>query len=325
MIGEFDIIRQCFVPLASSEAALGLSDDAALITPPAGLALVATADAMISGVHFLPDDPPETVGRKLLRVNLSDLAAMGAAPLGYLLTCAWPKEWDQDWIAAFARGLGEDQERFGISLLGGDTTSGPGPLSLSLTALGSVAPDQVLKRSSASAGERILVSGTLGDGAFGLLVRYGRLTGLSDAALEALTQAYRLPTPRLQLGRALAQDGLAAACLDISDGLVADLGHICEASGLGARIHAESIPLSPAVQEAVAMDLESFPLALTGGDDYELCFTVAADQVGRVKTLSETLGLPLTEIGEMVRGEGVAVLDRDGAELALDHPGWTHF
>lgn len=325
MIGEFDIIRQCFAPLASSEAALGLSDDAALITPPAGLALVATADAMISGVHFLPDDPPETVGRKLLRVNLSDLAAMGAAPLGYLLTCAWPKEWDQDWIAAFARGLGEDQERFGISLLGGDTTSGPGPLSLSLTALGSVAPDQVLKRSSASAGERILVSGTLGDGAFGLLVRYGRLTGLSDAALEALTQAYRLPTPRLQLGRALAQDGLAAACLDISDGLVADLGHICEASGLGARIHAESIPLSPAVQEAVAMDLESFPLALTGGDDYELCFTVAADQVGRVKTLSETLGLPLTEIGEMVQGEGVAVLDRDGAVLALDHPGWTHF
>ncbi|MEQ8652275.1 MAG: thiamine-phosphate kinase [Kiloniellales bacterium] len=325
MVGEFDIIRQCFAPLASSDAALGLSDDAALIMPPAGLALVATADAMISGVHFLPDDPPETVGRKLLRVNLSDLAAMGAAPLGYLLTCAWPKDWDQDWIAAFARGLGEDQERFGISLLGGDTTSGPGPLCLSLTALGSVAPDQVLKRSSASAGERILVSGTLGDGAFGLLVRYGRLGGLSDATLEALTQAYRLPTPRLQLGRALAQDGLAAACLDISDGLVADLGHICEASGLGARIHAESIPLSPAVQEAVAMDLESFPLALTGGDDYELCFTVAADQVGRVKALSQTLGLPLTEIGEMVQGEGVAVLDRDGAVLALDHPGWTHF
>ncbi len=153
MAGEFDIIRNCFAPLASSEAALGLLDDAALIIPPAGAALVATADAMISGVHFLPDDPPETVGCKLLRVNLSDLAAMGAVPLGYLLTCAWPKDWDQDWIAAFASGLADDQERFGISLLGGDTTSGPGPLCLSLTALGSVAPQQALKRSGARAGD----------------------------------------------------------------------------------------------------------------------------------------------------------------------------
>lgn len=325
MAGEFDIIRTCFAPLADSEAALGLLDDAALIVPPEGTALVATADAMISGVHFLPDDPPETVGCKLLRVNLSDLAAMGAAPLGYLLTCAWPKDWDQDWIAAFARGLAGDQERFGISLLGGDTTSGPGPLSLSLTALGSVAPPQALRRSGARAGDRVFVSGTLGDGAFGLLVRNGRLTNLSDASLQDLTEAYRLPMPRLALGQALAAGGLATACLDISDGLLADLGHICEASGLGARIGAERVPLSPAVQEAVASDLESFPLALTGGDDYELCFTVAPDRVEAVTGLAKTSGLALTEIGEMIQGQGVSVLDRDGAALAFDHRGWTHF
>ncbi len=325
MAGEFDIIRRCFAPLASSEAALGLLDDAALITPPEGRALVATADAMISGIHFLPDDPPETVGRKLLRVNLSDLAAMGAEPLGYLLTCAWPKDWNQDWIAAFAGGLGEDQERFGIALLGGDTTSGPGPLSLSLTALGSVLPGLALRRGGARVGDRVIVSGTLGDGAFGLLVRYGRLTNLSEASLQSLTEAYRLPDPRLDLGQALAQTGLATACLDISDGLVADLGHICEASGLGARIQAERIPLSTAVQEAVAADLESFPLALTGGDDYELCFTVAPKDLATLAALSEPSGLALTEVGEVIEGTGVAVLDRDGAPLALEHSGWTHF
>ncbi len=325
MAGEFDIIRRCFAPLATSESAFGLTDDAALITPPPGHALVATADAMISGIHFLPDDPAETVGRKLLRVNLSDLAAMGAQPIGYLLTCAWPKGWDQDWIADFARGLGLDQERYGVSLLGGDTTSGPGPMSLSLTALGSVEPDRALRRSGARAGDRVLVSGTLGNAAFGLLVRYGRLLDLSEAAQGRLTESYRLPEPRLALGRALATGGLATACLDVSDGLVADLGHICEVSGLGARVLAERIPLSPEVQEAVALDLESFPLALTGGDDYELCFTVAPERLDEVSALSQSLGIALTDIGEMVAGEGVAVLDRDGTPLTLERGGWTHF
>ncbi len=325
MEGEFDIIRRCFAPLARDKGALGLTDDAAVIEPPPGRALVAAADAMISGVHFLPDDPAESVGRKLLRVNLSDLAAMGAEPLGYLLTCCWPKDWDQDWIVAFARGLGLDQERFGISLLGGDTTSGPGPMSLSLTALGSVEPGRALLRSGARAGDRILVSGSLGDGAFGLLVRTGRLSGLSQASLDRLTQAYRLPEPRLALGRALAQHSLASACLDISDGLVGDLGHICEASGLGACIRADRIPLSEAVQEAVADNLESFPLVLTGGDDYELCFTVAPERLADAGALAEACEVALTEIGEMTEGAGVTVLNRDGEPLRLERSGWTHF
>ncbi len=325
MAGEFDIIRTCFAPLATSEAALGLTDDAALIQPPAGRALVATADAIISGVHFLPDDPPDSVARKLLRVNLSDLAAMGAEPLGYLLTCAWPKDWDQAWIAAFAEGLGQDQEAFGIALLGGDTTSGPGPLTFSLTALGSVEPKLALKRSGAQAGDRVFVSGTLGDAAFGLQVRSGRLLTLSDESAEALSDAYRLPQPRLALGRALAKQTLATACLDISDGLLADLGHICEASGLAAQVQAEKIPLSPAVQETVAADLDSFPLTITGGDDYELCFTVTPDKLAAVAALSETLAIPLSEIGALSEGHGVTLLDRDGAVVPIAARGWTHF
>ncbi len=325
MAGEFDIIRRCFAPLADSEAALGLTDDAAVFAPPEGRALVATADAMISGVHFLPDDPAETVGRKLLRVNLSDLAAMGAEPLGYLLTCAWPKDWDQDWIAAFAQGLAADQATFGITLLGGDTISGPRPLSLSLTALGSIEPWAALTRSGAKSGDRIMVSGALGDGALGLLVRQGHLPGLSDTHEQHLTRSYRLPEPRLSLGRALSRQALATACLDISDGLVADLGHICEASGLGAEVHADRIPLSTAGQEAVAADLDSFPLILTGGDDYELCFTVTPERLGEIQALSQVCGTPLAEIGVMTSGVGVRVLDRDGETMSLQTKGWTHF
>ncbi|GAB5471853.1 MAG: thiamine-phosphate kinase [Rhodospirillales bacterium] len=323
--GEFETIARYFAPLADSPAALGLGNDAAVLAPPAGRDLVLTADAMIAGVHFLPDDPPETVGRKLLRVNLSDLAAMGAAPLGYLLTCAWPRDVEEAWIAAFAAGLAEDQARFAIQLLGGDTTSGPGPLSLSLTALGSVAPGRALPRSGAKAGDEVLVSGTIGDGALGLLARQGRLSGLSPENERYLTARYRLPEPRLALGRALAEAGLATACLDVSDGLVADLGHIAETSGLGAEIEAAAVPLSAAAQEVVADDLARFPLLLSGGDDYELCFTVAPGSLEAVLAAAERAEMAVSRIGRMVPGEGVRVLDRDRQPLTLDRGGWQHF
>jgi len=323
--GEFGIVRRCFAPLAKGEAALGLGDDAAVFSPPPGRSLVATADAMISGVHFLPDDPPDTIARKLLRVNLSDLAAMGAEPLGYLLTCAWPKGWKEDWIEGFAQGLAEDQERYGIALLGGDTVGTPGTLSLSLTALGTVEAGRAMTRSGARVGDSVFVSGTLGRAAFGLLVRRGGLLGLNQDLRTALTEAYRLPDPRLDLGRALVEKRLATACLDVSDGLLADLGHICQASGLGAVLWSEHLPLSEPVQEAVAEDLETFPLVLTGGDDYELCFTAAPGAAEELMSLAQQLGLPLTQVGEMQGGSGVRVLDRDGNALIVQAEGWQHF
>ncbi len=325
MAGEFETIARYFAPLAADPAALGLIDDAAILTPPAGRQLVLTADAMISGVHFLPDDPPDTVGRKLLRVNLSDLAAMGAVPLGYLLTCAWPKGWEEAWIAAFAEGLAADQAAFGITLLGGDTTSGPGPMSLSLTAVGSIAPGKALRRSGARDGDLVMVSGTIGDGALGLLARRGRLAALPQATQEALTQRYRLPEPRLALGKALSDRGLATACLDISDGLIADLGHIAKASGVGAVVEAARLPLSPAVQDVVAEDLDAISLVLSGGDDYELCFTVAVNNLKAVQALAGDCGHGITLVGRIRAGEGVSLLDRDGRPLDVQQAGWTHF
>lgn len=325
MRGEFEIIARHFAPLAEDAAALGLKDDAALLTPPPGRSLVLTLDTMIAGVHYLPSDPPDSVGRKLLRVNLSDLAAMGAEPLGYLLSTAWPKDWQEDWIAGFCAGLAEDQRRYGLSLLGGDTTSGPGPTTLSLTALGSVAPGRALTRSGARAGDLVMVSGSIGDGALGLLALTGQLPEVSAESCAFLAGRYRLPQPRLDLGAALSAEGLASACLDVSDGLVADLGHIAEASGLAATLEAARVPLSRAAQEAVAQDLERFPLALTGGDDYELCFTLPPEKAAAAAAAATRCGLAVTEIGRMDAGSGVRVLDRDGEPLALTRSGWTHF
>jgi thiamine-monophosphate kinase len=326
VIGEFEMIARYFAPLADGQpAALGLIDDAAVLMPPAGRELVLTADAMVAGVHFLPHDPAGTVAQKLLRVNLSDLAAMGAAPLGYLLTCAWPRDVEESWVAAFAAGLALDQRHFGLSVLGGDMTATPGPLTFSLTAIGHVEPGRALRRSRARAGDRIYVSGTIGDGALGLLVLSRRLHGLSADCTDYLAERYRRPEPRLALGIALAESGLATACLDVSDGLAADLGHIARRSGLGAKVKARRVPLSAAAKQALAENLDLFPLLLTGGDDYELCFTVAEERVSDIEALAQRLELRLTDIGYMTEGEGVQILDRDDRPLTLSRAGWTHF
>ncbi len=326
MLGEFQLIARYFAPLAADEpAALGLADDAAVLAPPPGRELVLTADAMVSGVHFLPDDPADQVARKLLRVNLSDLAAMGARPLGYLLTCCWPKDVDEAWVAVFAAGLLADQATFGLRVLGGDMTSTPGPLTLSLTALGHVAPGRALRRSTARAGDLVCVSGSIGDGALGLGVLTGEWLGLPGDTAGFLADRYRLPRPRLALGQALADSSLATACLDVSDGLVADLGHIGETSGLGAEILAAEVPLSEAARTLLADDVTLFTRVLTGGDDYELCFTLAPERAGELPALAATLELPLTVIGRMSVGAGVRVLDRDGEPLPLGRGGWTHF
>ena len=316
MEDEFAFIARRLRPLATAPGALGLADDAALLDPRPGMQLVLTKDAMVAGVHFLEDDPAGQVARKLLRVNLSDLAAMGAAPIGYLLALARPRVIEDEWLAAFCAGLAEDHAAFGISVLGGDTVSTPGPLTLSLTAIGEVPKGKVLLRNGARSGDDIWVSGTLGDAALGLAVLQGVLE-VAEPVRARLVERYRLPQPRLALGQALR--GLAHAAIDISDGLLADLGHIVEASGLGAEIRAELLPLAapdlPGAQDA----------ALSGGDDYELLFTTPRSRRDAIERLTEKLDLPLTRIGAMQAAAGIRVLDATGAEVHPKHTGWQHF
>jgi thiamine-monophosphate kinase len=314
---EFALIARHFRPLAGA-GALDLADDAALLDAPAGRQLVLAADAMVAGVHFLPDDPPETIGRKLLRVNLSDLAAMGAEPLGYLMTCAFPRGTPEEWIAAFAAGLAEDQRAFGLAVLGGDTVTIDGPACLSLTILGTVAPGAALRRVGARPGDDLWVSGTIGDGALGLLALTGRI------AMDAhLAGRYRLPEPRLSLGSRLA--GLAHAAMDVSDGLVQDLGHLARAGGCGAVLDAQAIPLSGAARSALHRDGALLPLVLTGGDDYELLFAADPAEAASIRGAADAAGVAVTRIGRFVPGEGVTVMDPTGTPLDLPRGGWSHF
>ena len=314
---EFALIARHFRPLAGP-GAVGLSDDAALLDPPAGRQLVLAADAMVAGVHFLPGDPPGAIGRKLLRVNLSDLAAMGAAPLGYLMTCSFAQGTTDEWIAAFVTGLAEDQKEFGITLLGGDTVVTPGPASFSLTILGTVAPGRALMRAGARPGDDVWVSGTIGDGALGLLALTGRLP--TDAHLA---NRYRLPRPRLALGQALA--GIAHAGMDVSDGLAQDLGHLARAAGCAAEIRADAVPLSDAARKALAADPALLARIIGGGDDYELLFAADPADAPRVSAAAEASRTPVTRIGRFLDGEGVSVLDAAGRPLSLPSAGWSHF
>lgn len=321
-MGEFGRIARFFAPLAGP-GALGLLDDAALIDPPRGRQLVVTADAIVAGVHFLPDDPPDLVARKLLRVNLSDLAAMGAVPLYYLMTTALPVSFAEKWLAGFAAGLAADQKAFGISLLGGDSVATPGPATLSLTAIGSIAPGSAVRRNGAIPGDTIYVTGTIGDAALGLGVVTGGLDVADPADRDFLADRYRLPRPRLATGAAL--PGTAHAMQDVSDGLVADLGHICAASGVAGTIDAAAVPLSPAARRALDRDPGLLPKILTGGDDYELLFTSSGDTAAVIAALAQPAGPPITPIGRIAAGSGVRVLDRAGKDIPLAASGFRHF
>ncbi len=317
---EFALIARHFRPLAG-QGALDLADDAAVLDIPAGRRLVIAADAMVEGVHYLPGDPPATVGRKLLRVNLSDLAAMGAAPLGYLMTTVLARGTPDDWIAGFAAGLAEDQRDFGLTVLGGDTAATPGPTCLSLTILGTVAPGAVLRRAGARPGDDVWVSGTIGDGALGLRVLRGELP--ADAQGH-LARRYRLPEPRLALGQGIA--AMAAAGMDVSDGLVQDLGHLCRAAGCGAEIEAAAVPLSAAARDLVVRDPALLASVLTGGDDYELLFAAAPGAAAALLDAAAQASIPITRIGRMVAGPPeVAVTGPDGQPMRLARGGWSHF
>ena len=321
---EFDLIARYFAPLTKGfPGAFALGDDAAVIHPEPGRDIVATADTMVAGIHFFNSDPPAFIARKLLRVNLSDLAAMGARPRYYLLTLALPKDTDAEWVAAFAAGLAEDQEFYGITLAGGDTVATSGPATLTLAALGDVSAGKALRRSGAQKGDRIYVTGTLGDGALGLAVLQGGLAHLSKAHATHLIDRYHLPRPRLAIGRKLID--FAHAAIDISDGLIADLGHVATQSGVGATVEAARLPLSAAVTAALEKDSDLLVTVLGGGDDYELLFTIAQGKEEQLAALAEDEAVKITCIGRIEAMGGVRVLDAQGAEIPLKSTGFRHF
>jgi thiamine-monophosphate kinase len=321
-LDEFARIARFFAPLAAP-GALGLLDDVALIPGPPGEEYVLKTDAIVEGVHYLPDDPPGQVAQKLLRVNLSDLAAKGATPVGYLLMTALPKSRGEDWLAQFAAGLAADQATYGIGLLGGDSVSTAGPATLSVAAIGRIAAGKAVLRSGARVGDGIYVSGTLGDAALGVLVAKGQDLGIGPAERDALIDRYRLPRPRLNLGARLV--GVASGMMDISDGLVADLGHMADASHVGAVIEARHLPLSSAAQAALARDPARLQLVLGGGDDYELLFAAPAGSDAALAALARDTGVAVTRIGRIEAGQGVRVLDQAGRVIDVAVRGYEHF
>jgi thiamine-monophosphate kinase len=324
--GEFAVIGRYFAPLAKGmPGALDLTDDACTWQPPVGEEAVLTVDALIADVHFLRTDPPDLVARKMLRVNLSDLAAKGAKPAGYLMTIAVDRAVDEAWIAAFARGLAEDQATFDIHLMGGDTVKTSGPLSLSLTAIGTVPAGTALRRGGARPGQSLFVTGAIGDGYLGLQVLRNRFFDLSWEHREYLAGRYQLPEPRVAFGQELRRRGLATAAMDVSDGLIADLGHLAETSRCGAILRSADVPLSEAAAELVAAEPVLILDLLAGGDDYEILFAAAPEKRAEIVDLGRSLGLDVTEIGSFVAGDAVTVQDRAGEAIQLSHKGYSHF
>ena len=302
-LNERALIADIFAPLAASTpGALNLKDDAAFLVPPAGKDLVITTDVLVAGVHFFKDDPADTIAAKALRVNLSDLAAKGAEPLGYTLCLALTSETQLEWVRKFARGLRCDQETYDIQLYGGDTVKTPGPLSISITAFGAVDKGAMIQRAGAQAGDHVYVSGTIGDGALGLSVASADkalpLDVLNDDDREYLLERYRLPQPRCALVPSLAR--YANAAMDISDGLIGDIGALVSVSEVSADIMIERIPLSSAVQKLVAGDNTLLQRALCGGDDYEIVCTVAPQYAQEFEECARRCDVRVTNIGAII-------------------------
>ncbi len=323
---EFDIIAEIFAPLAAdADGAFGLKDDAALIDEGP---FVVTKDAIVAGVHFLPKDPFDLVARKLMRVNLSDLAAKGARPLGYFLACVWPSSVKRQQIELFAHGLKEDQDHFRVPLFGGDTTAHrvkSGPATFSATFFGAPPRQGVTRRRGAQAGDDLYVTGVIGDAGLGLkaLQRQEKFTTVDKASLA---MRYHLPEPRLSIGAAIA--GFATASIDVSDGLIADAAHLARASGLRAEIDAVSIPRSTAAGAWVARqpnrwkalaDVASF------GDDYEILFAAPSSMRRSVTVAAKAAKTEVSRIGSITRGEGAALLDENGREITVRAAGFDHF
>lgn len=315
-MGEFDFIARHFRPLAG-EGAMELRNDGATMSLPEGEELVLSSDTMVESLHFLPNDPARTVAQKLLRCNLSDLAAMGSSPRHYMLNVSVPvgRHYDEAWFAEFAAGLAEDQERFGITLLGGDTTGSPSPLMLNVTILGAVRRGETLRRDGSRPGDGVWVTGTLGRAALGLQVRLGKIDDSPDGIL---VQSYRIPSPRV----GLSLYGIVSAAMDISDGLVQDCGHIAEESGTAITLFEEALPLSAEVKAYLPDWRETI---LLGGDDYELLLTCPVEQEKALQAHCRAHAVPVTKIGKVTEGQGVTMLDKNHEPIRFTRTGWQHF
>jgi thiamine-monophosphate kinase len=324
--GEDSLIARYFKPIATDPGAFALIDDAAVLQAQ-GADIVVTTDAIVEGVHFLPDDPPETIARKALRVNLSDLAAKGAQPAGFVLTLAL-RTADDAWLKPFAAALGEDAKSYACPLLGGDTVSTPGPLTISITAFGRVPVGKMIYRKGARPGDRVVVSGTIGDAALGLDILKGGAvaTAIADdaAARQLLVGRYRVPQPRNALAGAIRAH--ASAAMDVSDGLAGDLTKLCAASGVSAVIHTPGIPLSRQAAALVAQRTVGIDALITGGDDYEILCTVPESGFEAFAQDARKAGVPVTPIGAVIAGSAIpSFLDGQGRELALKRRSWSHF
>ena len=324
--GEDALIARYFRPLATDPGAFGLQDDAATLEAGAD-DIVLTTDAIVESVHFLPDDPPDTIARKALRVNLSDLAAKGATPAGFLLTLALRRA-DEIWLEAFARGLGEDALQFGCPLLGGDTVSTPGPLMVSITAFGRVPVGKMVHRSGAQPGDRVVVTGTIGDAALGLdILKQGKVAAAlagDAAARQSLVQRYRVPQPRNALAQAVRDH--AHAAMDVSDGLAGDLAKLCAASGVSAAIDVPSIPVSAAAARLLAQGVADIELLVSGGDDYEILCAIPEEGFGAFADAARLAGVTVTSIGTVIAGASApSFVDGVGRNLALKRSSFSHF
>lgn len=321
--GEFETIRRLLAPLAHPEWGRGLRDDVAVVPSRPGHDLVLTKDVIVEGVHFLSADPLDTVARKLLRVNLSDLAAKGAEPFGYLLACHWSERCGWPERMTFVDGLRADQKAFGVALLGGDTVVTPGPASFSMTLLGWIPKGRTVGRDGARPGDLVFVTGAVGDGWLGLQAAQGKLS-LAPDRLAALIEHYRTPTPRVAFADPIRD--FASASIDVSDGLIADLGHIADASGVRLEIDLELTPRSAAAQawyDGRVDEQAALESLVTGGDDYEIAFTARPADEAALRREAEKRHLRLTRIGQVAAGQGVTARFA-GQPVPIDRPGFTH-
>jgi thiamine-monophosphate kinase len=324
--GEDSLIARYFRPIATDPGAFNLGDDAAVLKAD-GDDIVVTTDAIVEGVHFLADDPPDTVARKALRVNLSDLAAKGATPAGFVLTLAL-RAADDAWLKPFARGLGSDAGLFGCPLLGGDTVSTPGPLMISITAFGRVPPGKMVHRSGAKPGDRVMVTGTIGDASLGLDILRGGAAASAladDAAAKAmLVGRYRVPQPRNALAKAVRDH--ANAAMDVSDGLAGDLAKLCTASGVSAVIDVPGIPLSAAAAKLLARGTVGIDAIVSGGDDYEILCAIPENRFEAFAKAAGVAGVAVTSIGTVIADTSAPrFLDGEGREIALKRLSYSHF
>lgn len=323
---EDSLIARYFKPLATDPGAFNLGDDAALLKA-LGEDIVVTTDAIIEGVHFLAGDPPDTVARKALRVNLSDLAAKGAIPAGFVLTLAL-READHAWLTLFARGLGSDAGLYGCPLLGGDTVSTPGPLMISVTAFGRVPSGKMVHRSGARPGDRVVVTGTIGDAALGLdILKDGAVAGVlakDDAAKAMLVGRYRVPQPRNALAKAVRDH--ASAAMDVSDGLAGDLAKLCRASGVSAAIDAPGIPLSAPAAALLAHGTVGIEAIVSGGDDYEILCTISENRFEAFAKAAALAEVAVASIGTVIAGTSApSFMDAQGREITLKRQSYSHF